>query len=145
MKCYNHPKADAVGVCSLCGKGVCSKCAVEIGGKLYCKPDADKVFGSKPQEATAPVASTAPQKSASAMKNSVLGMSSFAWMLAILGLFIFPPLCWGLGTIMGYIAVSKASDNLNVFSKRDVIVCGIGAMANLVLLGWWGIGIIDLL
>ncbi len=145
MNCYNHPKAGAVGVCSECGKGVCSKCAVEIGGKLYCKPDADKVFGSKPQAATVPAASKAPQKSASAMKNSVLGMSSFAWMLAIIGLFFFPPICWGLGTIMGYIAVSKATDNLDVFSKRDVTVCGIGAVANVVLLVWWGIKIINLL
>jgi hypothetical protein len=145
MKCYDHPKTDAVGVCSQCGKGICSKCAVEIGGKLYCKPDADKAFGSKPQTATAPAASEAPQKSSSAMKNSTLGMSSFAWMLAILGVFFFPPICWGLGTIMGYIAVSKASENLNVFSKRDVIVCGIGAIANIALLVWWGIGIIDLL
>ena len=118
---------------------------MEIGGKLYCKPDADKVFGSKPQAATVPAASKAPQKSASAMKNSVLGMSSFAWMLAIIGLFFFPPICWGLGTIMGYIAVSKATDNLDVFSKRDVTVCGIGAVANVVLLVWWGIKIINLL
>ncbi len=156
MECYNHRKTEAVGVCSQCGKGVCSKCSVEIGGKLYCKPDADKVFGSKPQAATvpaaskaqattAPTASKAPQKSASAMKNSVLGMSSFAWMLAIIGLFFFPPICWGLGTIMGYIAVSKASDNLDVFSKRDVAVCGIGAIANVVLLVWWGIRMINLL
>ena len=156
MECYNHRKTEAVGVCSQCGKGVCSKCAVEIGGKLYCKPDADKVFGSKPQAATVSAASTAqaatvpttskaPQKSASAMKNSVLGTSSFAWILAIIGLFFFPPICWGLGTIAGYIAVSKASDNLDVFSKRDVAVCAIGAIANVVLLVWWGIRMIDLL
>ena len=46
MKCYVHQDLDAVGVCSVCGQGVCGTCAVMIGGKLYCKEDADKVFGS---------------------------------------------------------------------------------------------------
>lgn len=42
MKCYQHPDADAVGVCISCGQGVCDVCAVIIGHKLYCKTDADK-------------------------------------------------------------------------------------------------------
>lgn len=37
MKCYYHPKDDAVAVCKICGKGVCADCAVEIGGIAYCK------------------------------------------------------------------------------------------------------------
>ena len=37
MKCYVHPKEDAVAVCKSCGKGVCSNCAVEINGIAYCK------------------------------------------------------------------------------------------------------------
>jgi len=37
MKCYVHPKEDAVAVCKSCGKGVCSNCAVEINGVAYCK------------------------------------------------------------------------------------------------------------
>ena len=47
MKCYVHHDVDAVGVCSECGQGVCDVCAVRIGGKLYCKNDADRVFGSR--------------------------------------------------------------------------------------------------
>jgi hypothetical protein len=47
LKCYNHRDADAIGVCSECGQGVCDVCAVRIGGKLYCKEDADRVFGSR--------------------------------------------------------------------------------------------------
>jgi hypothetical protein len=47
MKCYVHHDVDAVGVCSECGQGVCDVCAVRIGGKLYCKDDADRVFGSE--------------------------------------------------------------------------------------------------
>ncbi len=47
MKCYNHPDRDAVGPCSLCGKGVCEEDAVYINGKLYCKECAKKVLTGK--------------------------------------------------------------------------------------------------
>ncbi|MFH0829915.1 MAG: hypothetical protein V1887_02015 [Candidatus Aenigmatarchaeota archaeon] len=146
MKCYKHPKVNAVGVCRECGEGICKKCSVEIGGKLYCKGDADKVFGtSKAQAQAAPAATNAPQKPSPAMRNGVLGTSSAAWFLAIIGLFIFPPVCWGLGAILGYSAVTKASNNLNVFSKRDVAVCGIGALINTGLFFWWAIQLVDII
>jgi hypothetical protein len=44
LKCYVHRDVDAIGVCSECGQGICDICAVRIGGKLYCKADADRVF-----------------------------------------------------------------------------------------------------
>lgn len=47
MKCYVHQSADAIGVCSECGQGVCDNCAVRMGGKLYCKADADRVFSKR--------------------------------------------------------------------------------------------------
>jgi len=150
MKCYKHPKIDAIGVCHECGEGICKKCAVKIGGKLYCKDDADKVFGApKAQAQAAPAVQAAPakasQKPASAMRNSVLGQSSLAWTLGIVGLFIFPPVCWGLGAILAYSALTKATDNPDVFSKRDVAVCGIGALANVILFFWWAIQLVGLL
>jgi len=37
MKCWVHPKEDAVAVCKSCGKGVCQNCAISISGDLYCK------------------------------------------------------------------------------------------------------------
>jgi len=146
MKCYKHPKANAVGVCHECGEGICSKCAVKISGKLYCKDDADKVFGAKKVEvASSAPAAQAPKQSDKALKSNVLGMSSTAWFLAILGWFMFPPFCWGIGLILGYVAVSRATDNLNVFSKANVAVCGIGALMNLAFLGFWAINMVDLL
>ena len=54
MKCYAHPDVDVIGVCSECGRGICDVCAVRIGGKLYCKKDADRVFGSKRVEQEVP-------------------------------------------------------------------------------------------
>lgn len=146
MKCYKHPKVVAVGVCSQCGKGVCDKCAVEIGGKLYCKSDADKVFGATKTK-TAPAAPTTPskesQKSVSEERKKILGQSSLAWTSCILGFFFFPPIFWGLSLILSYIALSRATDV--GLSQRDVIVCAIPSLVSLVMLVWWGIGIIDLL
>jgi hypothetical protein len=50
LKCYVHRDVDAIGVCSECGQGVCDACAVRIAGKLYCKEDADRVFGGSKKE-----------------------------------------------------------------------------------------------
>jgi len=41
-------------------------------------------------------------------------------------------------------ALTKATDNLDVFSKRDVAVCGIGALANVILFFWWAIQLVGL-
>jgi hypothetical protein len=37
VRCYYHADAEAVGVCSSCGRGLCAGSAVEIEGKLACK------------------------------------------------------------------------------------------------------------
>ncbi|MBU0493009.1 MAG: hypothetical protein KKB13_14280 [Chloroflexi bacterium] len=37
MQCYNHPEQGAVAACASCGKGACETCAVEVGGRIYCK------------------------------------------------------------------------------------------------------------
>ena len=47
MKCFDDPTRDAVGPCSMCGKGICPEDAVYIGGKLYCKDCAKKVLSGK--------------------------------------------------------------------------------------------------
>lgn len=37
MKCYQHPENDTVGACTVCGRGICSVCAVETQGRLVCR------------------------------------------------------------------------------------------------------------
>jgi hypothetical protein len=73
MKCYVHQSTDAIGVCSACGRGVCNVCVVKIGGKFYCKDDADRVFGRK---LSAREATGAPERGAVVMAGSV-----FAYLL----------------------------------------------------------------
>ncbi len=37
MKCYYHPKEDAVAICKSCGRGACQECTVIVSGNSYCK------------------------------------------------------------------------------------------------------------
>jgi hypothetical protein len=37
MQCHVHPEVEAVGACVACGRGVCTECAVTVGGKTYCR------------------------------------------------------------------------------------------------------------
>ncbi len=37
MNCYIHNENSAVGTCTICGKPICSECAVETSGKLVCR------------------------------------------------------------------------------------------------------------
>ena len=37
MKCAVHPETDATGFCRNCGKPLCSQCAREVRGALYCE------------------------------------------------------------------------------------------------------------
>jgi hypothetical protein len=45
--CSRHPSKEATGACINCGKLVCAICDVELGGKTYCQPCADKLFAVK--------------------------------------------------------------------------------------------------
>ena len=37
MNCYVHPKNEAVGNCTNCGKSICEVCQVEFQGRLVCR------------------------------------------------------------------------------------------------------------
>jgi hypothetical protein len=39
--CYIHPERKAVGVCSICRRGICRSCQVISKGRRFCKPDAE--------------------------------------------------------------------------------------------------------
>lgn len=96
MKCYVHRDVDAIGVCSQCGQGICDICAVRIGGKLYCKEDADRVFGSKKEEV----------ESVSVMRPMrVLVVSVFFFLYACFGIvvgFLFIYAGFLSGVILGF-------------------------------------------
>ncbi len=36
MRCAEHPQVEAVGVCQVCGRGVCSQCQRSVSGRTIC-------------------------------------------------------------------------------------------------------------
>ncbi len=42
--CSRHPSKEATGACVNCGKLTCPICDVEVDGKTYCQPCAEKLF-----------------------------------------------------------------------------------------------------
>ncbi|HLW83045.1 MAG TPA: B-box zinc finger protein [Candidatus Acidoferrales bacterium] len=58
MKCAVHPEVDAVGFCRNCGKALCSQCAREVRGALYCETCLAAMMA--PQGPAAQFAPTAP-------------------------------------------------------------------------------------
>jgi len=57
MKCYIHPERDAVGVCVMCGHGVCEACSIVLNGKTYCKQCMEKIVTKSTGEAAPRAAS----------------------------------------------------------------------------------------
>jgi hypothetical protein len=46
MKCFNHEKIDAVGVCRSCGRGLCRDCIAEVGLSCSCKGECEEVVAT---------------------------------------------------------------------------------------------------
>ena len=54
MKCNYHPEIDAIGTCVYCGRMLCSECALQLAGRTYCQPCADRIFATEPTPAPKP-------------------------------------------------------------------------------------------
>lgn len=37
MNCFKHPHNSALGICRVCGKGLCPECVVDLGHSLACQ------------------------------------------------------------------------------------------------------------
>jgi hypothetical protein len=37
MRCFTHHDREAVGICCVCGKGLCPDCAVDLGHAICCR------------------------------------------------------------------------------------------------------------
>ena len=42
MRCFTHQDKEAVGVCKVCSKGICSECASDLGHSLACKSSCEE-------------------------------------------------------------------------------------------------------
>lgn len=58
MRCFKHPKEEAVGMCKVCNKGLCAECAVEKDDFVFCQKHAamEEVVRHVEEEVFAPPA-----------------------------------------------------------------------------------------
>lgn len=74
MECASHPGVGAIGVCTNCGRAICGKCRMELGGKLLCRTCVSMGAGvTMPKPAGAP---TGPS-----------GVAITAFVLSVVGFF----------------------------------------------------------
>lgn len=71
MRCHTHTDTEAVGVCTVCGHGVCEGCGVNVGGQIRCK---SCLATSSPEKFSGPLFS----------QEAQLKEPAFALMLSIL-------------------------------------------------------------
>jgi len=46
MHCFTYHDVEAVGMCEACCKGLCAQCASDLGHRLACKREHEKVVES---------------------------------------------------------------------------------------------------
>lgn len=86
MRCYVHPTVPAVGLCSVCRRGVCKDCQVVLEGKRFCKRDAEMQL--EKEERTAASKKRAFEVSLAAVIAFLDGMAGMVvgFLLALIGI-----------------------------------------------------------
>ena len=46
MNCFNHQSTSSVGVCRICGKGLCHECLTDLGHGIACKDSHEELAES---------------------------------------------------------------------------------------------------
>ncbi len=105
MKCFAHHEADALGVCSACGRGVCEACAVDMGRGLACRercePEVRRLLDLRDYWMTEP--HTAISRSRHIRRQSIyasLICLGFAAPLLVTWIMFSEPILGGIGALM---------------------------------------------
>lgn len=94
MNCYYHPELAATATCVSCGKAICTSCAVNVSGRIYCQ---QCISGGKVSQISRPSNTTA-------IISLILGILS----LCLGGIFFSIP-AW----ILGNMAIKQIEENPN--------------------------------
>ena len=89
MKCYTHQEIDAVGVCSVCSQGICEPCSVKLGGKLFCKNDADKAFEKRSSDSIRDTQTPVKVSSTRGLPISIVSILFYVLGFFIIAMFFF--------------------------------------------------------
>jgi hypothetical protein len=111
MNCYVHPETAAVATCVNCGKFVCSECATNIGGKIYCRSCASSGV----------IASSSTKTNTLALVSMILGIAGIPLSF-----------CYGMGVlssiaalITGIIARKQIKDSAGKETGDGMALAGI--------------------
>jgi len=110
MNCYNHPDVSAVGTCVNCGKAVCTECATNVAGKMYC-----------PECAPLAITPQATKTNGLAIASLVLGIVSIP-LLLLNGCGVL----FGIGALItGFIARSQIKRSAGAQTGDGLALAGI--------------------
>jgi len=118
MNCANHQDAPAVAYCRTCGKPLCSTCARDAGGVMYCEEHlTGQPFTTLPPGATAipPAAATppdAPRPALAAILGCIPGVGAMyngEFAKGFIHVLIFATLIWMTDHISGLFGLAIAA------------------------------------
>jgi len=118
MNCANHPDAAAVAYCRTCGKPLCSKCARDVRGVVYCEEClASHVAGTMPPASSVvPPAGERPPGVGSPALATILGfipgvgaMYNGEFAKGFVHVLIFATLIWMSDHVNGLFGIAVAA------------------------------------
>lgn len=151
MKCYTHPDTDAVATCTECGKALCGKCAIDVGGKVHCKECLATLTSMTPQtEEVVPINRMARISITCGLGgwllwlliccfNSTVGtLLTFATFglgyLCLIPIALIPLLGWIAGVVTGHMGMRQLTESGGAERGREMALTGL-------ISGYVGVGL----
>lgn len=140
MKCENHAEKEAVGICNLCSKNICSDCSVNLKGELYCKSClAEKTGGGKKKQEHSPALAAILSFIIAGLGQIYNGQVWKGVFIFITSLFVIP---WIFGIFDAYFVAKKiARGEIELKKKTGCLL----AMIICIFVSWIMIAIIALI
>ena len=116
MQCYNHSNNCAIGVCTVCGRGLCGECTASSGSVIVCKntcsdgqSSSDNLYAKLQKKFAGIFAITALMY---LLNGMILLIAGFTFR-TLLGIYIIIPLgiVFMISALMQYTATKRFMDN----------------------------------
>lgn len=116
MSCINHPDKVSLGLCNYCAKSICSDCAAQVKGELYCKDCLDIKFGAKKHQEHSPAVAAILSFVIAGLGQIYNGQIAKGLLIFFTSLLIFP---WIIGIFDAY-NTAKRINNGEISVKRRI-------------------------
>jgi hypothetical protein len=116
MNCYYHPEAEAVAICSRCGKTICRDCSVNLMGKITCQQCVS--FDLSSSDRNTPISHI--PTNILAIISLILGVLGFSGCLCgSIGLIFSIP-----GALLGYLARNQIKESRGMQQGMQIAIAG---------------------